>query len=107
MKAHHSTILSRMRKVALSRVPKHLRYRVVAIGLDHRNSIISIKSNLPRLINRGWHAEELLLHSTPRCLSRIIIARFGRTGDLLPIDPCEQCQRLAVKFGVRIERIQV
>lgn len=104
MRAHTSTLLDRMRR-ASTRV-SHLRYRVVAAGIDHRGRVISLRTNTPRFpFHRGWPAEELLIHSSPRSLSTIILARFGRRGDLLPIHPCPQCRKLADKFGVKIERV--
>lgn len=105
MKSHPSTIADRMIRAAL-RV-RECRYRICAVGLDHRGRIINISTNSPRLSNRGWHAEELVIHRTPRSLSRILIARVGARGDLLAIDPCAHCQRLANKYGVIIERLMI
>jgi hypothetical protein len=52
----------------------------------------------------GIHAEERLLHMTPRILSRILVARV-RGDRFLPIDPCRRCLKLADKFGVTIKPI--
>jgi len=79
------------------------RYRVVAVGFNHTGAIIGIATNSPRLPMRGFHAEETLIRRSPRSLARILIARVGHEGTLLPIDPCEQCQRLAAKYSIKIE----
>lgn len=81
------------------------RHSVVAVGLDHRSTIISIATNLPRLPNRGFHAEERVIFSSPKSLKTILIARISKAGLFLPIDACENCARLASKRGIRIESV--
>lgn len=103
MRAHSSTLLSRIVVAGLRAT--HTRYRVIAVGLDYRARIISIRTNTPRLATRGYHAEERVLHSTPRSLTRILLARVGADGRFLPIHPCANCSRLAEKRGVRIQRV--
>lgn len=102
MKSHSSSLASRILRAAL-RV-SHCRYRVVAVGIDHRHRIIGLTTNTPRLSTRGWHAEERLLHRAPRSLRRITIARVGADGTFLPIDPCAHCRKLAKQKGVEIVR---
>ena len=82
------------------------RYRVVAVGIDSKNRIIGLTTNSPRLQSRGWHAEERLIHRSPRSLAKIIIARVGATGLFLPIDPCKHCAKIANKRGISIERME-
>lgn len=103
MRSHISTLHSRMIRAAL-RV-HHCRYRIAAAGIDNRNRIIGIATNRPRLQSRSYHAEEVLLSRSPRSLVRILLARVNNRGELMPIDPCEVCSRLAKKRGVRIERL--
>lgn len=100
MKAHPSTLLDRIVRAGL-RVK--CRFRVVAVGFDHRRRIIGIATNSFYLPARGRHAEERLIHRCPKSLTRIVIARIGAQGMLLPIDPCERCRRAADKAGIRIE----
>lgn len=102
MRAHLTTLQARVRRAGL-RV--QLRFRVVAVGLDSRGRFIGIATNSPRLPNRSYHAEEVLMHRSPLSLSKILLARVGKTGLWLPIDPCERCARLAQKRGVIIERL--
>lgn len=83
----------------------HCRYRVIAAGIDNRNRIIGIATNRPRLQSRSYHAEEVLLHRLPRSLVRILLARVNNRGELMPIDPCCVCSRLAEKRGVQIESL--
>lgn len=40
-----------------------------------------------------------------KAIDKILILRVGRKGDLLPIEPCEQCCKLALRLGITIESI--
>jgi len=103
MRTHLTSLLPRAIRAAL-RVHT-CRYRVVAVGVDYRSRVIGLATNMPRLERRGWHAEERLIHRSPRSLRTVLIARVGADGELLPIDPCEHCRKLADKYGVRISRL--
>lgn len=101
MKSHLSTIVPRLIRTALK---VHLcRYRIAAAGIDYRGRLISISTNAPRLTSRGWHAEERLIHTSPKSLARIILVRVNRLGELLPIDPCAHCAKLARRRGITID----
>lgn len=104
MRAHRTTIVDRVQRAGL-RVK--LRFRVVAVGLDHRGRFIAIATNTPLFECRSRHAEERLMHKSPPSLRRILIARIGKQGAWLPIDACENCKRLAARRGVVIERLEV
>lgn len=100
MKSHISTLHTRMIRAALK--VTECRYRVAAAGIDHRNRIIGIKVNSPKHVMRGDHAEERLMREMPR----IVIIRVNSKGEMLPIDPCVTCARIADKLGVTIEKIK-
>lgn len=101
MRSHLSSILPRLIRAAMR---SDCVYRVAAIGLNSRGIIIGISTNTHRLVNRGWHAEERLMHRSPKSLSSILILRVGATGNILPIDPCKHCAKLASKRGISIRR---
>lgn len=115
MRCHITTLPHRLRRTAL-RSP--CSYRVAAAGIDYRGRLIAITTNLRRLTHRHsdnslrhtWsldlHAEARLLLTTPRTLSTIVIARVNSTGDFLPIHPCNDCERLASKRGVKIVSVE-
>ena len=108
MKCHPSQLAARISRAALHIHPI-CKFKVIAIGIDHRGRIIGITTNRPHMHHlpntRNRHAEERLLHSSPRSLRTIYIARANRHGKLgLPIDPCPRCARLARKYGVNIKR---
>lgn len=104
MNAHSSTLISRMIRAGLWL--HGVRYRVIAAGIDNRDRIISLHTNQPYLPSQGRHAEERVIFSSPRSLARIILLRVAKNGELLPIDPCERCKRLADKRKVVIESIR-
>lgn len=104
MKSHISTLHTRMIRAALK--VTECRYRVAAAGIDHRNRIIGIKVNSPKHVMRGDHAEERLMREMPRSLKRIVIIRVNSKGEMLPIDPCVTCARIADKLGVTIEKVE-
>lgn len=111
MKVDKRKLESRVRRKA-EKAPCN--YRVVAVGIDARGRVIGISTNIfrdelkARDANK-WrithHAEERLIHSCPKSLRTIYIARFGRKGIARPIDPCEHCSKLAKKRGVVIKRM--
>jgi len=41
----------------------------------------------------------------PLGLKTLIIMRIGLSGNILPIDPCEDCQKMARKLGVTIQSV--
>ena len=103
LRAHISTLVLRMIRAAMRN--DSCVYRVCAAGIDNHNRIISIATNRPRYANRGLHAEERVMYSSPRSLHRILILRVGARGDLLPISACRLCARQAAKRGIVIESI--
>lgn len=103
MRSHISTLLPRMIRAGLRN--NYCRYKVIACGIDHRDRIISIATNGPRLPLRGIHAEEKILHFSPRSLVKILLLRINSRGEQLPISACKHCSKLASKRGVKIERI--
>ncbi len=104
MRAHISTLIPRMIRAGMKN--HSCVFRVVAAGIDSRNRIISIATNRPRFQNRGLHAEERIIYSSPRSLAKILILRIGARGDLLPIHPCRLCQKQASKRNIVIESIE-
>ncbi len=104
MRSHLSILIPRMIRAAM--LVHSCRYRVVAAGIDDRNRIISLATNRPRLRTRGQHAEERIIFSSPLSLRKIIILRVGSRGNLLPIDPCKMCKKLADRRGIIVESVK-
>ena len=80
------------------------KFRVSAICLDKRGRVLGIASNLPRLSKKGGgiHAEMAALQKWGVSIDKIMLLRFGGGGDLLPIDPCENCKRILAKLKISV-----
>ncbi len=104
MKCNTSQIRDRLYKKALESI---CRYRIAAIGIDYRGTVISIANNQPRNLYKGGgiHAEQRVMHKSPRSLKKIIILRVGEGGEIRPIDPCSKCAEKAAELGVKIESV--
>jgi len=83
-------------------------YRVSAIGLNKRGEVLGSTTNRHRSIHPvkgNIHAEIALIHKYGKQLRTIIICRVGNGGDILPIHPCPNCQRIADSLGIKIETV--
>jgi cytidine deaminase len=83
------------------------RYRISALGMNHKGEIIGSAINKPRFDHKGGglHAESNLISKYGNKLKTIIICRVGLSGNILPIHPCINCYSLANKLGIKIKTI--
>ena len=89
-------------------------YRVSAIAFDRKGDVVghAANSHSPNwnVVEKttkgrpgtGLHAERRLMSRYGRTISTIAICRIGRGGDLLPIEPCAICEKVARKLGIKI-----
>jgi deoxycytidylate deaminase len=79
-------------------------YRVSAIGLDKKGNILGVTRNGFRISRKGGgiHAEMALIARYGENIETILICRTNDRGDMLPIDPCVNCQKVAEKHGIKI-----
>ena len=80
---------------------------VTAIAVSKKGNILGSTCNSPSDVPgmRQKHAEGILMARFGKAINKILILRVGRKGNLLPIEPCEQCSKLALRLGITIERI--
>lgn len=52
------------------------------------------------------HCEKRLIEKYGRRIHTIVICRVGRSGNILPIDPCKSCSKLAAKYDITIKTIK-
>ena len=88
-------------------------YKISGIAISKRGNILGIATNthsrwqvlekvpIGRAGTAG-HVERNLLAKFGNRVKTIIICRVGRSGDILPIDPCPACRKAAAKYGVNI-----
>jgi tRNA(Arg) A34 adenosine deaminase TadA len=83
------------------------RYKVSAIGLTNKGDVIGWASNKHKENKPGCslHAEVVLIRKYGRKIRTILICRTNNTGDLLPIDPCNTCSKIATSYGIEIKTI--
>lgn len=98
-------ILKRLGKKAAQSKSK---YRISAMGFDYRGEFVAQSFNgVPSSAVKvkegaGVHAEAKLMRKYGALLKTIVISRIGHSGDWRPIEPCEKCQKLAQKLGVKL-----
>lgn len=84
-------------------------YRISCVALNKKGEVLGYttnkfrKDNIKPLIGSGLHSEQIAIAKyAPLGLKTLIIMRIGLSGAILPIDPCEDCQKMARKYGVKI-----
>ena len=82
-------------------------YKIAAMGITKRGNIAGYSINSFRFsrYNGGIHAERVLMNKYGSKLKFIIICRLNKSGNLLPIEPCKTCQKIAKKLGIKIKSI--
>ena len=83
------------------------RFKVAAIGFNKKGDYLGIATNYPRISRAqgGLHAEINLLRRYGNKVREIVILRVGKTGLLLPIEPCMNCAKVIKKLGIRLYTI--
>lgn len=86
---------------------KNLTYKICALAFSKKNNLLGIAMNGHRpfpAVRRGMglHAETELIKKFGRRIDRIYILRVGNDLDPLPIHPCENCAKVAAKYGIKI-----
>ena len=79
-------------------------FKVSAIALSHKDEVLGVTCNTHRFSRKGGgtHAETRLIERYGNNIKTIIICRVGKSGTLLPIDPCENCSKVARDYGIKI-----
>ena len=80
---------------------------VAAIAVSKKGNVLGTSCNNPSHVPgmRQKHAEGILMARFGKAIDKILILRVGRKGNLLPIEPCEQCCKLALRLGITIVSI--
>ena len=104
MRCGKKQILARAIKKA---VKSPCKFRIAAVGLDHRGQAIVSAVNTYRFGTRkGIHAEMAVMCNAPKSLRTIVIVRVNRKGELMPIDPCPTCASKAAELGIQIRTLR-
>ena len=100
--------MERFKERAISKaLQSSCRFKISAIGLNRKGDIIDYSCNHVRYQKDkgGLHAEQLLIRRNGRKLKTIIICRVNNSGDILPIEPCEKCKKIAKRYDIKIVSI--
>lgn len=88
------------------------RFRMAGVAFNKKGEILGFASNgfrkeqIPFTKHSGDHVEKKLIERYGSLISRIIILRIGRSGNILPIDPCPKCQKLLDKYGIKVVSVK-
>jgi len=87
-------------------------YRIGAIAFDKKGDVLGNACNTFRMGSKfigeqnrkgtGFHAEARLIKRYKTNIKTILIMRIGNSGNILPINPCPACAKLAEKLGIKI-----
>ena len=84
------------------------KFPIAALGFNKSGDCVAKETNKPRFNRQGGgrHAErEIMRYAKKRGVVHIIICRIGKNMELLPIDPCDVCQKIADKLQIKISTI--
>lgn len=103
------TIIERLKRKAATSPSQ---YMVSCVALNKKSEVLGYTTNKFRkdhirpIIGSGLHAEQIAIAKfAPLGLKTLLIMRIGLSGRILPIDPCEDCQKMANKYGVTIRSV--
>ena len=99
-KASHSPCTYKIAGIAFSKKGNILGY----CTNNHSKWQVLKKSPIGRA-GTAEHCEKRLIQKFGRRVHTIVICRVGRSGNVLPIDPCPVCSKLADKYGIVIKTI--
>lgn len=79
-------------------------YKISAIGFSKKGNILGTANNRFKFTSYGGgiHAERELMEKFGSKIQSIIICRVNKNGEILPIEPCKICQKIADKLGIKI-----
>lgn len=83
------------------------RYKISAFGLNRKGEAFCCSTNKQFLESKGGglHAEAILMRRHGRKIKCIVICRTNNRGDILPIDPCPNCKKMADRMGIVIKSV--
>ena len=102
-----------MQKMTKKALKSACRYKISAAGFNKKGECVIVTHNKHKVPGReplqgrlpgyGIHAEEeIFVCAQRKNIKTIIIMRVNKHGDMLPIDPCDSCQKTAEKLGINI-----
>jgi hypothetical protein len=88
-------------------------YRISACAFSKKGNVLGYSANARHRKEAGLtgkytgkHAEADLIQRYGPSIDTIIIMRIGLAGDILPIEPCPKCAKLAKKYNIKIISVE-
>ena len=111
-KVEHEIMPRIMKKATQSPNNFFVAFFVAAAAFSKKGNLLGVRSNSHNnymAIRRGMskHAEASLIAEFGRKIDTIYLVRIGRDFSRLPIHPCENCQKIADKFGIKIIPVHI
>lgn len=84
------------------------RTKISAIAFNSKGDILGMTTNnfidydAVSWCGAGKHAERILMSRFGRKIATILICRSSKSGQILPIEPCPICKKVADKLGIKI-----
>lgn len=80
------------------------KFKVAVVCYDKRSKLLGTTYNLPRFCRLGGsiHAEMRALQKWGTSIKSMTLLRFGKSGELRPIHPCVNCNKVLAKLKIRI-----
>lgn len=95
-------------KLIKTAIKSPCRFKVSAVAFSKKGNILGwsyCKHNLGKSCG-AIHAERELMSRFGSRIQNIIITRTNKSGDVLPIKPCDVCQKVADKMGISIKTVE-
>lgn len=83
-------------------------YRISALGFNKNGDCVAKTFNRHRFNRKGGsdHAEmQIMRQARKKGIVHILICRVGKSGNLLPIEPCDFCRTKAEELGITISSV--
>jgi cytidine deaminase len=84
-----------------------MKSKISALALNKKGEVMATAFNSPRFdwYGGGNHAEMMVLKKCKSIPHTIILCRVGNSGDILPIEPCERCQKVLDKYDIKVKTV--
>lgn len=99
-------LLALNKRLMLKAMQNVTSYHVVAAAYTKRGDLLGIAANTantaytPSRRGGGIHAERALIIKYGKRIKYVVLSRTGKSGNTLPIHPCDTCQKLLDRYGI-------
>jgi cytidine deaminase len=83
-------------------------HKVACVIFNSKGDILGTSVNKHNGYGRGLshHAEIEAIKKFGRSINSILLCRVNKSGDLLPIEPCNTCRKMLEKYNIKVRTIK-